>query len=54
MMYTRKQLNFHTASAVGDFCIHSIRACLKEFHNTHQVKSEEGGTSPQVINLTQH
>lgn len=36
-----------------DSSAHTIRACLKEFPNTHQDKFEKGGPSPKVINLTQ-
>ena len=38
--------------SVEDFCVHSIRACLKAFHSTHQDKLGKGGTSPEVTSLT--
>lgn len=36
-----------------DFSSHTIRACLKEFHNTHQDKFEKGCLPPRVLKLTQ-
>ncbi len=40
-------------SAVDDSSGHTISACLKEFHNTHQDKLEKEDPPPQVINLTE-
>lgn len=49
MTDTRQWLNFYTVCSP----VHTIRACLKEFHNTLQDKFEKGGPSPKVINPTQ-